>query len=53
MEARLAALLVRRRYLFALLSLALVVLIASGAAKLWFESSYKIFFSDDDPRLVA
>ena len=53
MEARLAALLVRRRYIFALLSLALVALIASGASKLWFESSYKIFFSDDDPRLVA
>jgi len=53
MEARLAALLVRRRYLFALLSLALVALVASGASKLWFESSYKIFFSDDDPRLVA
>ena len=53
MDTRLAALLVRRRYLFLLLSLALLAVLASGAGRLWFESSYKIFFSHDDPRLVA
>ena len=53
MDTRLAALLVRRRYLFLFASLLLLLLLASGAGRLWFESSYKIFFSQDDPRLQA
>ena len=53
MDTRLAAFLVRYRLPVALLSLLLVALVAFGASRLWFESSYKIFFSHDDPRLVA
>ena len=53
MDARLAQALVARRGWFALASLLLVLLVGYGAQRLWFESSYKIFFSKDDPRLVA
>lgn len=53
MEARVAALLVRYRVgLFAAAIVALGVLVA-GARDLWFEGSYRIFFSADDPYLVA
>ncbi|MEQ1438736.1 MMPL family transporter [Fontimonas sp. SYSU GA230001] len=53
MEATLAALLVRyRNALFVLACLAVLALVA-GARDLWFEGSYRIFFSDDDPYLVA
>ncbi|MFA5940812.1 MAG: MMPL family transporter [Sinimarinibacterium sp.] len=53
MEARIAALLVRHRvWLFAAACLSALVLIA-GARDLWFEGSYRIFFSADDPYLLA
>ena len=53
MEATLAALLVRYRYLVAIFSFVGIVLLTAGAEKLYFESTYKIFFEDDFPPLVA
>lgn len=53
MEARIAAFLVRYRVLlFAAAVVSLLGLVA-GARDLWFEGSYRIFFSADDPYLVA
>ena len=48
-----AALLVRYRYLLAVLSLIAIVLSALGLPKLVFENDYKLFFRDDDAHLVA
>ena len=53
MDVRLANLLVTRRFALVLLSVLAVVLVGYGAQRLWFESSYEIFFSEDDPRLLA
>ncbi|MGH8443381.1 MAG: efflux RND transporter permease subunit [Nevskiaceae bacterium] len=53
MEARLAAWVVRWRVaLFAACVVALLAAVA-GARLLWFESSYRIFFKDDNPQLLA
>ena len=48
-----ADLLVRLRYPLFVLGLALVVVCALGAQRLVFENDYKVFFTDDDPHLVA
>ena len=53
MVNQLASLLVRYRAGFALLSLILVVALGGGLGSLRFESDYKIFFSDDNPQLLA
>ncbi|MDD3765115.1 MAG: MMPL family transporter [Nevskiales bacterium] len=53
MEGRIAAALVRFRLWLFLASVLAIVGFVSGARDLWFESSYRIFFSDDDPYLVA
>ena len=53
MVNQLASLLVRYRAGFALLSLILVVALGVGLGSLRFESDYKIFFSDDNPQLLA
>ncbi len=45
--------LVKYRAWFALLSLILVVALCAGLTSLRFESDYKIFFSDDNPQLLA
>lgn len=45
--------LVKYRAWFALLSLILVVALGVGLGSLRFESDYKIFFSDDNPQLLA
>ncbi len=48
-----AAFLVKYRYLLATLSVLLLLLTAAGAQKLVFENDYKLFFTEDDPHLVA
>ncbi len=53
MEARIAAALVRYRQALFVVGLCLLLLLAAGARDLWFEGSYRIFFSTDDPYLVA
>ncbi len=53
METKLVDLLIKRRYWFALLSIVLTLLLASGGQKLFFESDYKIFFKPDNPQLVT
>lgn len=53
MQSALIASLVRHRLWWALACVVLVAGAALGARSLWFESSYKIFFSKDDPRLLA
>ena len=53
MENRLAALLVRYRFAFIALSLALVAAVSSGARYVWFNGDYRLFFKPDNPQLVA
>jgi len=53
METRLAALLVRYRHAFIVLSLVLVAAISSGAKYVWFNGDYRLFFKPDNPQLVA
>ena len=53
MEARIAAALVRYRLVLFVVGLLSLLVLAAGARDLWFEGSYRIFFSDDDPYLVA
>jgi predicted RND superfamily exporter protein len=53
MEARLAALLVRHRHAFVVLSLLLVAAVSSGAQYVWFNGDYRIFFRADNPHLIA
>ena len=53
MEKRLIDVLIRYRYLLAVMSVALTVLIAYGAKGIYLESDYKIYFQDDEPQLVA
>lgn len=49
----LAGLLVRRRGLWAALSLLGVGLLAAGAPRVWFNGDYRLFFRSDNPQLVA
>ena len=53
MEQRLIDFLIKFRYLLALLSIGITVVIANGASNLYFDTDYKSFFSKTDPRLVA
>ncbi len=53
MVNRFADLLVKYRAWFSLLSLIVVIGLGVGLASLRFESDYKIFFSDDNPQLLA
>ena len=53
MEARIAAALVRYRLVLFVSGLLALLALAAGARDLWFEGSYRIFFSADDPYLVA
>ncbi|GMQ89226.1 MAG: MMPL family transporter [Gammaproteobacteria bacterium] len=50
---RLADFVVRRRWLVILATLALVVLAGSGGRYLEFSNNYRVFFSPDNPELVA
>ena len=53
MEKQLIDVLIRYRYLLAVASIAITVLIAYGAKGIYLESDYKIYFQDDEPQLVA
>lgn len=53
METWLSALLVRHRYAFVVLSLALVAVVSYGARYVWFNGDYRLFFRADNPQLVA
>jgi len=53
MVNQLADLLVKYRVGFSLFSLVLIIALGAGMASLRFESDYKIFFSDDNPQLLA
>jgi len=53
MKARLAELFTDHRNVLAMLSVMLVVGLACGARYLQFETSYRIFFGDDNPQLMA
>jgi len=53
MVNQLTDLLVKYRTWFSLFSLVLIVALGAGMASLRFESDYKIFFSDDNPQLLA
>src|SRR5690606_33510924 len=48
-----ARVLTEKRWAFAIASLLLIGLAALGLPRLQFESSYKIFFSPENPQLVA
>ena len=52
-ESRYAGWVVRNRLLIIVLSLVCVGLLASGAGKLTFDTTYRAFFSDDNPELLA
>jgi len=53
MEKRAIEILIRFRYLFAMASIVLTVLIAYGAKGMYLEADYKIYFEEDEPQLVA
>jgi len=53
MEKNIIDFLMRYRYLLAVFSILLTVLIAYGGKNLYLESDYKIYFEDDEPQLVA
>lgn len=53
LESRYAAWVVRNRLLIIVLSLIGVAAMASGVGKLKFDTSYRAFFSDDNPELLA
>ncbi|NNC55638.1 MAG: MMPL family transporter, partial [Pseudomonadales bacterium] len=53
MEARLVDFLMRWRNWLALLSIVICSLLAVGMQKLYFQSSYKAWFAEDDPQRVA
>jgi len=53
MEKTTVKILIRFRYLLALLSAVATVLITLGAKNLYFESDYKIFFEPNEPQRVA
>ncbi|MFT4584567.1 MAG: putative RND superfamily exporter protein [Gammaproteobacteria bacterium] len=52
-ETRYASWVVRNRLLIIVLCLAAVAALASGARKLEFDTTYRAFFSDDNPELLA
>jgi len=51
MEKNIIDFLMRYRYLLAVFSILLTVLIAYGGKNLYLESDYKIYFEDDEPQL--
>lgn len=53
MEARLATWLVRWRGMLFLAAMLVLLLALAGANRLWFQSSYRIFFKADNPQLIA
>jgi hypothetical protein len=53
METWLSALLVRHRYAFAAVSLALVAAVSYGGKYVWFNGDYRLFFKPDNPQLLA
>jgi uncharacterized protein len=53
MEKRIAAWLVRHRVVMFFAGLVAVTALTAGAQYLWFESSYRIFFKDDNAQLLA
>ena len=53
MEQKIIDWLIRYRYGWSLLSLLLTLLLLPGAANLYVESDYKMFFTADNPRLLA
>jgi len=53
MIEKFAGLVVKFRWLFLVLMLAIIVLAAMGAKNLHFNNDYHIFFAADDPRVVA
>lgn len=53
LEARFAEWVVARRWLVILSSVLLVALASSGVLRLEFSGSYRIFFDDDNPQLLA
>ena len=52
-EAIYASWVVRNRLLIIVLCLATVAALANGAGRLRFDTSYRAFFSDDNPQLIA
>ncbi len=52
-EAIYASWVVRNRLLIIMLCLATVAALANGAGRLRFDTSYRAFFSDDNPQLIA
>ncbi len=53
MNDRIATWLVERRLLLSAISMVLIVALGAGLAQLKFNSSYKIFFKDDNVQLLA
>ncbi|KZY51553.1 RND transporter [Oleiphilus sp. HI0050] len=53
MVDRLAAQIIKFRWLIIIASLAIVFFIASGASNIGFSSNYRVFFSEDNEQLVA
>lgn len=53
MLSKLANLLTHFRITLAVASLCLAILLSSGAKNLVFDASYRVFFSNDDPHLIA
>lgn len=52
-EARFARWILNHRWLGITLCLVLVAVMAAGARNLFFDSSYRVFFSEDNPQLLA
>ena len=52
-EATAANFIVARKWLLIALAAALVAILSSGIGKLYFDSSYRVFFSDKNPELLA
>ena len=53
MQERFSQWIIRWRWLVIVLTLAVVVTAGSGASKLRFDTDYRIFFSGDNPQLIA
>ena len=52
-ESTIAQFLIRKRNLLALLSIILFLISAVGLTNLYFDSSYRAYFSEENPELVA
>ncbi|MGE0485457.1 MAG: RND family transporter [Gammaproteobacteria bacterium] len=52
-EAAFARWVIANRWLVILVSLALVAALTGGVGRLYFDSSYRVFFSKDNPQLMA